>query len=141
MKIAKFKTEGIKQIVQNNVVQLCYSHQQYNLVFQPVRHVTVFVIHLSPFAQSAVLNHQGSIRVPATTPEHGSRQARAKPGTSYSARRTEACPMENVETRDYLRWNLQYFEKAISQFAKKRRHVKNYQLATWRLDKLCGSVI
>ena len=60
-------------------------------------------------------------RVPGTTPKHGSRRARAKPGTSYSARGTEAYPMGYFETLEYLKWHFQDFEKAkyfISLFAK-----------------------
>ena len=49
--------------------------------------------------------------------------------------------MENVETLDYLKWNLQHFQKEkylISQFAKNGQHNKNYRLPVgqtlWKCD-------
>ena len=97
-----------------------------------ISRVAVFVIYHSPVALTALLNHQGTTSVPS--PFHAKTRiatARAKPGTSYSARGNVACTMENFETIEYLKWNFQHFEKAkylISQFAKKGRHDQNYRL-------------
>ena len=126
MKIATFKTGSITQIIQDNILQMCYSYQQKNLVFSSRDSVCITPFPSGVASRTLSPGHQD------TTPKHESRRcARAKAGTSYSARGTGACPKEDFETLVYLKWNFQHLEKAkylISQFAKKGRHDKNYRL-------------
>ena len=74
-----------------------------------------------------VLNHPGPGQYHAKT--------WIAPGTSYSARGTGACPTENIETLEYLKWHFQHFEKAKSvlfhSLQKKDDMIKIISVAGW----------